>query len=569
MTIICPDKSLKEWKRLVSDIGEAEAYLSFFRASNRIPFTAEAEKLLGMKRDVVPVDTKLAGVEVVAPPSGKRPKQMFVRIVGDDQDMYPVASFAEASKKFSQARDATFKLGPGAEVPKVEVLDQDGKLVGTFSQNGKIWSGGKVIYDPAPTQIAAPAVKPAASAPVSAPKSPLQIINASKAVKLSVPEGTTMIRGTDSKGRKSVQPLGNFKTYNPFQGADIVKIEAGRIGLQKQFIPMDEPVKVGERVKQGDITEAIEPSTASAPITAQSVEQLRAALPTSGLSPEQQSLISAFLDSPLSAALEGVRFKLADALEKGWQGSYFDGLVEIARNSDPATAPHEFAPRVWELLPEEVRQQFEAMRVAEINSRLSKPMNATLIQQLEKLRDNPTSGGEQFIQGGYDRSLYHLSSPEEFFTHSFSDKFTGENLNPEQKTIWGQIRDLFRSIIAAIKKFFKLPQSQDELLTNIMAGRYEVTPESGAVTEAPQASLPAAEEPKREIHQIGGRQWFTEYPEALTAADYAKGREKLVNFVQNELFLPGFEHEKNIFVFKPDGETHEAEGRVTANPTQR
>jgi hypothetical protein len=79
----------------------------------------------------------------------------------------------------------------------------------------------------------------------------------------------------------------------------------------------------------------------------------------------------------------------------------------------------------------------------------------------------------------------------------------------------------------------------------------------------PQAALPEdpAEEPKREIHQIGGRQWFTEYPEALTAADYAKGREKLVNFVQNELFLPGFEHEKNIFVFKPDGETHEAEGR--------
>ena len=226
-----------------------------------------------------------------------------------------------------------------------------------------------------------------------------------------------------------------------------------------------------------------------ASLTVRSPEQLRAALPGSGLSTEQQTLISAFLDSPLGQVLEGVRIHIADTLATGWQGSYFDGLVELARNADIDTAPHEFAHRVWELLPEETHQQFEQMRVDEINRRLAQPGNATLIPQLEKLRAKPTTGGGQFIELGYDRSIYNLSSAEEFFTHSFSDKFTGENLNPQQRTMWQRVKDLFHSIIAAIKKFFKLPQSQDELLTNIMAGRYDVTPE-GSVTREIQASIP-------------------------------------------------------------------------------
>ena len=660
LQILCPDKKDLAFRRLVSDLGEPAAYLAWFRNGNKTPFTAEAEKLLGITK----------------------------------------------------------------EVPKAE---------------------------PAPTVAKSATVK-----------SPLEILNTSKAVKLKVPDGTTMIRLTDKNGKKSVQPLGNFqKGANPAQGADIVKIEAGRIGLQKQFIPMDEPVGVEERAKQASIEPeraeaygagvrtsrgnhySMETELGAAELAysinnkkeARTLDELKKELPNMGLSQDQQSLIRAFLDSPMAPALHGIRFRVSDVLDNGWQGSYFEGLVEIARSSDAKTAPHEFAHRLWEFLPPEIRSQFYDMREAEIKRLLNTPLNATLIPQLEKLLKRETTGGSDFTSQGFDRSLYHLSSAEEFFTHSFSDKFTGENLNPEQKTIWGQIRDLFRSIIAAIKKFFKLPQSQDELLTNIMAGRYEVTPEGGAAvrqasvvdqtqTEAfkkwfgdskvvdadgkplvvyhgttrmnvktirpshavevgdtawfsndpdvasqythpreygeivyedadgneldsgsivpvflslknplivdfdgalgeavalgklvkqakadghdgliiknvddsvsstgdvadsyaifnpeqvkhaeenvgtfdptnpnIQASLPTAEEPEGELHQIAGQKYYTKYPELLTPEDYAKGRAKLVNLVQQDLFLPGIEDDKNIFIIQPDGQNHDADGK--------
>jgi hypothetical protein len=48
-TIICPNKTLPEWKRLVADIGDAPAYLAFFRNGNVIPSPATARAILGMK----------------------------------------------------------------------------------------------------------------------------------------------------------------------------------------------------------------------------------------------------------------------------------------------------------------------------------------------------------------------------------------------------------------------------------------------------------------------------------------------------------------------------------------
>jgi hypothetical protein len=47
--IICPNKTLPEWKRLVADIGEAPAYLAFFGNGNVIPSPATARAILGMK----------------------------------------------------------------------------------------------------------------------------------------------------------------------------------------------------------------------------------------------------------------------------------------------------------------------------------------------------------------------------------------------------------------------------------------------------------------------------------------------------------------------------------------
>jgi hypothetical protein len=47
--IVCPNKKDPAWKKLVEAIGEAPAYISFFRNANQIPDPAKARMLLGMK----------------------------------------------------------------------------------------------------------------------------------------------------------------------------------------------------------------------------------------------------------------------------------------------------------------------------------------------------------------------------------------------------------------------------------------------------------------------------------------------------------------------------------------
>ena len=68
--------------------------------------------------------------------------------------------------------------------------------------------------------------------------SPIEAINTLPTVKVTVPEGATMLRGTDSKGRSSVQPISGVNKSNPFRGAGITKLEAGTIGKDKKFIPI-------------------------------------------------------------------------------------------------------------------------------------------------------------------------------------------------------------------------------------------------------------------------------------------------------------------------------------------
>ena len=235
----------------------------------------------------------------------------------------------------------------------------------------------------------------------------------------------------------------------------------------------------------------------------QSPNELLAALPSSGLSPQQQGLIKFFLDSPLSSAIQGIRIKIADTLQHGWQGSYFDGLVQVARASQPDTMVHEFSHRVWELLPDDVRNQFGVMRREAIAERLRQPMNYAQISQLEQLRDNPTSGGQEYMQRGYAKELYPFSSDEEFFTHSLSDSFQ-ERMDNTRRGTWERVKQFFRDMVSAVKQFTGMSQTRQDLLNNIINGRFDLAGRIQA--ERPQAALAAEpeEEEKPETTQVMG-----------------------------------------------------------------
>jgi hypothetical protein len=98
---------------------------------------------------------------------------------------------------------------------------------------------------PTPEPEAKPAkIMPETQTEPVRPASPVEAINTHPKVKVSAPEGATMLRGTDAKGRSSVQPIAAVNKANPFRGAAITKLEAGTVGKDGKFKPMEGDVSV-------------------------------------------------------------------------------------------------------------------------------------------------------------------------------------------------------------------------------------------------------------------------------------------------------------------------------------
>jgi len=79
-------------------------------------------------------------------------------------------------------------------------------------------------------------------------RTPIEILAQAKRVSVKLPEGATVLRGYDAKGRKSDIFIANInKGDNIFRDAGIVRVEAGFINKDKQFKPIKGDIKVSER----------------------------------------------------------------------------------------------------------------------------------------------------------------------------------------------------------------------------------------------------------------------------------------------------------------------------------
>jgi len=332
---------------------------------------------------------------------------------------------------------------------------------------------------------------------VKAAETPESVLSKSYNIKVAMPKGATFLQLTVKNPRTGRENIYDFVTRkdlesgNVYAGNDVIKVSAGIKGKGGEFVPSNEKPRITPAEKQASIG-AKEKPVEQAPVVTQSVAELRAALPKSGLEESQQNLIRFFLDSKIASALEGVRVRIADTLARGWQGSYFNGVVQLARNAAADTGVHEFAHRVWELLPDDVRAQFGVMRREAIDRLLQKPMNYAQIEPLQELKDNPTSGGQEFESRGYPMEAYPYSSDEEFFTHSMSDQFA-ERLSVSQQGVWQRVKQFFKDFWSAIKKYAGLNQTQTDLLNNVINGHFKLLAEENASEKAPteveQASL--------------------------------------------------------------------------------
>jgi N12 class adenine-specific DNA methylase len=238
------------------------------------------------------------------------------------------------------------------------------------------------------------------------------------------------------------------------------------------------------------------------PVEAKSVDELRAVIndPASGLEPEAVALLNAFLDSPLAGTLEGIRVRITDALANGWQGSYFSGLVKLARNAEANTGIHEFGHRVWELLPQEIKDEFGRLRQESIAKEIRDAEaagNEALAATLLDLSQGSYSSKE-FQERGLPRRLYHYSSDEEFFTHSFSNRFQ-KKVGSQVPGFWGKVKEIWNSIVGMLRQVVGSQKTANDWLDKVIAGDFEITPETGAAVERREArgslpNLPATDE---------------------------------------------------------------------------
>jgi hypothetical protein len=315
----------------------------------------------------------------------------------------------------------------------------------------------------------------------------------------------------------------------------IMKIVQGRfrpVGKVDQMMPkVDESNRRGGGSKQGNITQADQPPTVVRPaVDLVGVDQLRQALSTSGLSEPQQQLINAFLDSPLAEKLDGLRFHIADAIAGGWQGSYFNKLVEIVRNADPNVGPEELMHAVWDVLPEDIRNEFERMRQAELDKLIEGAKNDVERATYEDLKEDPTSGGRDFLNRGYRHDLwsiiYRLSNPSEYFAHAASEQFRAR-VGSVEPSFWERIKGMLKDFLAMIKKGLGLKQTREQWLNNILAGRFKVNPNNARMSER-QAAL-KVENPVRDAAIEQGIKENYIPTQVLGTTDYVRGREELTD----------------------------------------
>lgn len=306
---------------------------------------------------------------------------------------------------------------------------------------------------------------------------------------------------------------------------------------QKQQAPAEEsPEDLQPPEEQASIDDgkkAFQESVRRPDLNAANVEEFRKLVndPNSGLSPEQASLITAFLDSPLGAMLDGLRFRIADTLRGGWQGSYFQKVAELARGADPLTGPHELLHRIWEILPVDLKNEFARLRDEALKAMLKEAQG--LGQQVRAsiiahLLANPSSGARDFLRRNYPSTmrgeLYPFSSPEEFFTHSASDRFK-QRTGSIVEGFWDRVKRLIQSFIEAIKRGLGI--GKEDVLDKVLSGNFTPADEesaAGAETPRERQGAQVPKEPEDEGLEPG---MPTVRTKVFGTDDFVRGREQI------------------------------------------
>lgn len=252
---------------------------------------------------------------------------------------------------------------------------------------------------------------------------------------------------------KSESPAG--KSKRPSRAAGEGEQERGAIDREQQAAPASAGANPGGgRAAQG-------------------VAGIRDLIANSNLSEDAKFVAGKILDVVAKTGLDStaLEVELRDSLPGGRAGSIIGTIIRVLETSDATVLPHEISHLLIQLLPESDLQAVEQARIDAL------PDNAPP----EIVAGTMTT--QQFVESGLPRDYYPFINADEFLANLFSARFASETLDARDATLIDRIRNWFKALWEAIKSKFKSPDAMERIYKDLLAGKYQLTPETALSAE--------------------------------------------------------------------------------------
>lgn len=218
------------------------------------------------------------------------------------------------------------------------------------------------------------------------------------------------------------------------------------------------------------------------PLNAQGITELRSMVNSAAsLLPKRvRDVISAMLDTPAMRKLDWSKLKvtLTDRIEGGYSGlaTVESDLVELARNADPDTFPHEVFHFLYEMLPQKYKAAVEAIRLEAINKALERTdLTDSERALLESIRGTPMES-MAFSRDAARPEFYQLVNPSEFLAGMAGRKFATDHWNARNASFMENFKNRLvawkNGIVDAFKRVIGSQPGMDQIYRELLAGKH-------------------------------------------------------------------------------------------------
>lgn len=308
-------------------------------------------------------------------------------------------------------------------------------------------------------------------------RTPMEILNQAKRVRITLPEGATVVRATSKGGGKAEMFIADVnRGSNVFEGADIVKLEAGTKDKKGNFNPVKGEIKVTEAPRDASVEPEAKSGETREPvilpgkdITLSSKEDVLRAIddPKTNITRNTRKALRFLVNSGLLERLPGLKLQITDYIRGGILGEYTGEFARFLRWTKADVPIHEFMHHLHRFLSPEDRQFIHELR------------SQVLAKEAPQMGEDFARGisSDEFVKRGINRDLYHLANDNEFFAWLMTKKAQREmavmRLFDPAKGFITRVRKAVYDLYRTLRTALGFGKYEDALWNDIIQGRYK------------------------------------------------------------------------------------------------